>query len=116
MKHIFSSIFAFVVSINAHAESFIPYKGGKLVLFALPGCGGPTEPHDRMYGVWEKAGGGGGLFCWKYNEVISIYYIEGEELHLAPEDVVIENDGTVDDHEPSSKKHSKLPAELSANY
>lgn len=112
MKHISILAFLFAISTHAHADSFIPYKGGKLVLYALPGCGGPKEPHSMMYGFWQKSVGHGEVFCWKYDEAISIYYIEGKVLLLPAEDVVTEHDDNVDD-QPATDKHRKFPAKLS---
>ncbi|MGZ8271025.1 MAG: hypothetical protein ACXW1T_07440 [Methylophilus sp.] len=44
--------------------------------------------------------------------MISIYYIEGRELHLSAEDIVVENDSTIDNQESSHDKQSNMPARL----
>lgn len=115
MKLTFFLALLLLISIRAHADTFIPYDGGKLVLFALPNCGGPDEPQDRMFGIWQKKGAVGKSFCWSYNGVISIYYIDGKVLTLPAEDVVVENDGTVDDQDPTYENRSQFPARLSDN-
>lgn len=115
MKLTFFLALLLLISIRAHADTFIPYDGGKLVLFALPNCGGPDEPQDRMFGIWQKKGAVGKSFCWSYNGVISIYYIDGKVLTLPAEVVVVENDGTVDDQDPTYENRSQFPARLSDN-
>ena len=84
-------------------------------MFALPGCAGSNEPQDRMFGVWQKKGAVGKSFCWKYDKVISIYYIDGMVLTLPAEDIVIENNGSIDDQDPTHDNSSQLPARLSSS-
>ncbi|MEO7343307.1 MAG: hypothetical protein ABIU85_00585 [Methylotenera sp.] len=116
MKLIFFLVFAFIISNNSYADTFIPYDGGKLVLFALPGCAGPKEPQDRMFGIWQKQGDEGKTFCWSYNKVISIYFMDGKVLTLSAEDIVVENNGAIDHKDPAHDHDisTQLPTKLSA--
>lgn len=108
-KILYSLIFIWVWSNSAIAElgsdTFIQYQGGKIVLFALPGCSMDGGKSYNLYGLLEYPNGKHEGVCWNFsNEIISVYFLDESVKQFPPNFVEVEGNQKTDTDSSQSIK------------
>lgn len=95
---------------TAYADNYIESEEGKIVLSALPGCGGPNDSSNLLYGALERPDGTGDIICWKYEDMVHVF-IGKKHLAFLPNEV--KTDGPSAAPSPSCSDRSSHPGRIS---